>query len=113
MTTLSPRLVGMVETRRPIGFFCCAVIFDQRFPNFFEACANQLELALEQKAQAIDRVDVEWIAYGYDQTGFAKSDWNDFEPPRVFSADLFDNRRRNHHRGEIDPVHVRLRRERT
>src|SRR6185437_2203304 len=40
-----------------------------------------------------------------------KRDWNDFEPPRVFAPDLLDDLRRNNHRGDVDPIHVRLRSE--
>src|SRR2546430_17192570 len=57
------------------GFIGRAVIFDQRFPNFFGACANQFELAFGQKAQAIDRGDFEWVAYSYEQTWFSQHAW--------------------------------------
>ena len=35
-----------------------AVVFDQRFPDFFWARANQFQLALQKKTQTIDGIDV-------------------------------------------------------
>ena len=49
-----------------------AVVFDQRLPDFLRAGADQLNLALQQEAQAIDRIDIEGIADGDDQSGLAK-----------------------------------------
>ena len=80
------------------GFVGSAVIFDKRFANFFRAGANQFEFALQQKAQAVDCVDVERIAYGHDQTGFTERDGDDFETTSILGANLFDNGRWDRHR---------------
>src|SRR6266581_4756971 len=116
MTTLSPWLVGIVETRRSIGFFLIftwmrpssgksfsamllqdvrgfvgrAIIFDQRLTDFLRAGANQFQRALEQETKTIDRIDVEWIAYRHNQPGFTKSDWNHFKTARFLASDLIE-----------------------
>ena len=68
-----------------------AVVFDERLANFFRAGADQFDLALQEKAQAIDRVDVERIADRDDQAAVAEADRDDLEAARVFAADLFDH----------------------
>src|SRR5438067_5185446 len=68
-----------------------AIIFDQGLANFFRRSANQLKIALEQKVESIDGVDVERIADGEDQATFTKGHGNDFEPTRVCGADLRNN----------------------
>jgi len=90
------------------GFVGRAVVFDQAFANLVWTRANQLDLALEKKAQTIDRIDVERIANGDDQSRFAKADWNNSEPAGVLGPNLFDDLRRNNHRREVDPIHVGL-----
>src|SRR3984893_2889623 len=70
------------------GFVGGAVVLDERLADFFRACANELDLALQKKTQAVNRVDVERITHGHDQPGLAKRHRNDFEPARVSGADL-------------------------
>ena len=93
-------------------FVRSAVIFDQRLAEFFRAGADQLDLALKQKTQTVDGVEIERIANRDDQSVLTAGDRNNFEPARVFAADLIDDFRRNNHRREVDPVHVRLGRKR-
>ena len=88
-----------------------AVIFDQGLPDFLRTRADQLDFALEKEVQAIDRVDVERVAYRHDQSALAEADRNDFEAPRVRGGNLFDHFGRNHFRCEIDPIHMGLGRE--
>ena len=45
------------------------------------------------------------------RAGFAKCDRNHFETTGVFGPDLFDYFRRNDHRRDVDPIHVRLSRQ--
>jgi hypothetical protein len=90
------------------SFFGTAVIFVERLLDFFRTGANQLDLALQQKAQTIDRLDIERIAHGHDQSALAETDRNDLEAPRVFRAHLVDHFRRNDRGREIDPIHVGL-----
>src|SRR5206468_9429297 len=94
------------------GFIGRAVIFDQCLANFIWARANELQLALEQKTETVDRIDVEWIAYRHNQPGLTKSDRNHFETARLFASNLIDDLWRNHDGGDVDPIHVRLRGER-
>jgi hypothetical protein len=61
----------------------------------FRTGADQLDLALQQKAQAIDRVDIERIAHRHDQAALPETDGDDFEASRVFRADLVNHLRRN------------------
>ena len=89
-----------------------AVIFDQRFADHFRAAAHQFDLALEQEAEAVDRIDIERITHRDDEAGIAERDRDDLETARVFRADLLDDIGRNEARREIDPIHVRLRGER-
>ncbi len=65
-----------------------AVVFDQRLANFLRAGADQLDLALQQKAQAIDRIDIERVAHGDDQSGLAEADRDNLEPSRILRANL-------------------------
>ena len=94
------------------GFVGRAIIFDQRFTDFLWARANEFQLTLEQKIETINRIDVEWIAYRHNQSGFTKSDWNHFKTARFLASDLIDDLWRNHNRGNVDPIHVGLRGER-
>src|SRR5207237_7435416 len=70
-----------------------------------------LEVALEKKIEAVDGIDIKWIADGEDQTTFAKGHGNDLEASRVRRANLRNDFGRNNDPGEIDPVHLRLGRE--
>ena len=95
--------------RQNIGrFISRAVIFDERLPDFIGAGADQLDLALQQEAEAVDRVDIERIAHRHDQSAFAEADRDNLETPRVHCLNLFDHFRRDDLRREIDPIHVRL-----
>jgi len=67
---------------------------------------------LQKETEAVDRVDVDRVAHCHDQPGFAKSHRNYFETARVFAPDLVDDLWRNNDRGDVDPIHVRLRSER-
>ena len=67
---------------------------------------------MQEKTEAIDGVDVEWIANRHHQAGLAESDRDHLETARVFAPDLIDDLWRNHHGRDIDPIHVRLRCER-
>src|SRR5262249_47789982 len=42
------------------------------------------------------------------QPALAKGDWNYFETPRVFAPDLVNDLWPNDHRGDVNPIHVRL-----
>jgi hypothetical protein len=88
-----------------------AVIFDEGLPDFLRAGADQLDLALQEEAEAVDRIDIERIAYGDDQSALPVTDGNNLKAPRVTGADLFDDLRRNYLGREIDPLHVGLRRQ--
>ena len=77
------RFVVLQDVGRFVGG---AVIFDQRLANFLRTGADQLDLALQQKTEAVDRVDIERIADGDDQAGLAEADRDDFEAARVFAA---------------------------
>ena len=68
---------------------------------------------MQQKIQAVDRIDVERIADGNDQSSFAKSYGNDFEAARIRRRDLVNDLLGNSHGREIEPIHVCLRGERT
>ena len=92
---------------------CGAVVFNERLANFLWARANEFELALKEKTQAVDGLDIERIAHRDDQSGFAERDGDHFEASRILGTDLFDDRWRNYHGRQVDPIHVRLRRERT
>src|SRR5205085_10984014 len=92
-------------------FLSCAIIFDQGLADFLRRRTNQLEVALEKKIEAVDGIDIKWIADGEDQTTFAKGHGNDLEASRVRRADLRNDFGRNNDPGEIDPVHLRLGRE--
>jgi hypothetical protein len=85
------------------------VVFDQCFTNFPGTGAHQFQLALQKKTEAIDCIDVEWIANRHHQAGLAESDRDDLETTCVFAPDLIDDLRRNHHGRDVDPIHVRLR----
>ena len=89
-----------------------SVVFDQRFANFPGARANQFQLALQEKTQAVHRVDVERVAHCDHQPGLAESDRDHFEAARIFSPDLVNDLRRNDHGRDVDPIHLRLRSER-
>ena len=87
----------------------CAIISAQRLLDFLWASADQLDFAPQQEAQAVDCIDIERIAHSDDQAGIADSDWDDFEPPRIFRSNLADDFRWNGLRGKIYPLQVRLR----
>ena len=91
------------------SFIGRSVIFDQRFANFLWAGANDFQFALKEETQAVDRVDIEGIPHGNHQSGLTKTNRNHFEAARLLRADLFNDLRRDHHRGDVDPIHVRLR----
>ena len=94
-----PDLLGEIEGRFPaianfqseidvfadfflqdIGCFVGSpVVFDQCFTNFLGTGAHQFQLALQKKTEAIDRIDVEWIANRHHQAGLAESDRDDLE----------------------------------
>ena len=86
-----------------------AIVFDQGLSDFLRARADQFDLALQQEAQAIDRVDVERVPNRHDQSGFAEADRNDFEPPRIRRVNLADHLRWDERRRKIDPIHLSLR----
>src|SRR5262249_13206055 len=65
-------------------------------------------LALQEKTKAVDRIDIEWVAYCDHQPALAKGHWDYFETPRVFAPDLVNDVWRNDHRGDVNPIHVRL-----
>ena len=44
-------------------FISRPVILNQRLFDFLGAAANQLDLALQQKTEAVDRIDIERIAH--------------------------------------------------
>jgi len=48
------------------SFIGRAVVFNQRLSNFLRTAADQLDFALQEKAQTVDVIDVEWIADGDD-----------------------------------------------
>ena len=85
-------------------FAIAAIIFGERLPDFFRARANQLDLALKQKAQTIDRVDIERITDCDDQSALAEPDRNDFETVRVFRPNLMNHFRRNDLGRKIDAI---------
>ena len=96
--------------RENIGrFIRRAVIFDERLPDFFRTRANQFDLALEEKAQAVNRVDIKRVAHRDDQSARAVADGDDLESARIFGANLVDHVRRHDFGRQIDPIHVRLR----
>src|SRR2546430_5479479 len=76
-------------------FLSCAIIFDQGLADFLRRRTNQLEVALEKKIEAVDGIDIKWIADGEDQTTFAKGHGNDLEASRVRRADLRNDFGRN------------------
>src|SRR6478735_1577324 len=86
-----------------------SVILDEGLPDFVGTGADQLDFALEKKAEAVDRLDIERIAYRDDQSALAEPDRYDLEAPRLFRSNLLDDFRRNDFRREIDPIHLRLR----
>ena len=88
------------------------VVFDQCITNFLGTGAYQFQLALQEKTQAVDRIDIQWITDRHYETGVAEGDRDHFEAARVFASDLIDDLRRNHHGRDVDPIHVRLRCER-
>src|SRR5437762_4304443 len=65
-----------------------AVVFDQGLANFLRRRTNQLEVALEQKIEAVDGIDIKGITDSEDQATFAKGHGDDFEAARVCRADL-------------------------
>src|SRR5947207_10811263 len=74
--------------------------------DFFAACTDEFELALQEEAEAVDRVDIEWIAYRYDQAALPVADGDHFETARISRADLVDYVGRDELGGEIDPIHL-------
>ncbi len=89
-----------------------AVVFDECLANFLRAAADELDLALQEKAEAVDGVDIERIADRDDQAAVAEADRDDLEAACIFARDLLDHVRGNGFGRKIDPVHLRLRRER-
>ena len=89
-------------------FLRAAVIFDQRLPDFFGRGADQLDLAFQQKAEAVDAVEIERIACRDDEAVLVARDRDHFEAARVLRLDLVDHLLRHDHVGEIDPLHLRL-----
>src|SRR5205085_9446900 len=61
-----------------------AVIFNERLPNFFRTRNDQLDLALQEEAEAVDRVNIERIAHRDDQSALAVADRDDLESARIF-----------------------------
>ncbi len=90
------------------GFVGGAIVFDECLANFLRAAADQLDLALQEKAKAVDRVDIERIADRDDQSAVAEADRDDLETACIFARDLFDHVRWNGLGRKIDPVHLRL-----
>ncbi len=99
----------MQDVRRFIGG---AVIFDQRFANFFRTRANQLQLALQEKTQTVDGIDVERVTHCDHKAALAERDRDYFEAPRIFAPDFVYHLWWNDHRRDVDPIHVCLRSER-
>ncbi len=79
------------------GFVGRAVILDKRLANSLRTGADQFELALKQKTQTVDGIDIERVTHRNNESRFTESHGNHFEPPRFFRADLFDNLRWNDH----------------
>ena len=90
------------------GFVGSAIVFDERVADSCRTGANQFDLALQKKTQAVDCVYIKRITHRHDQSGFTKGHRNDFETTRVFGANLLDHRGRNDHHGNVDPIHMRL-----
>ena len=89
-------------------FFGAAVIFDERLPDFFGRGANELDLAFQEEAEAVDAVEIERIAGRDDEAVFVARDRDHLEPARVLRLDLVDHFLGHDHVGEVDPVHLRL-----
>src|SRR5262249_15647238 len=66
-------------------FIGCSVVLDQCIANFLGASAYQFQFALQEKTEAVNRVDVEWVADRDHQASLAESDWDHFETARVFA----------------------------
>ena len=79
------------------GFVGRAVVLDKRLANFLRTGADQFELALKQKTQTVDGIDIERVAHRNNESRFTESHGNHLEPPRFFRANLFDSLRRNDH----------------
>ncbi len=84
-------------------FLCAAVILDQRLPDFFGRGADQLDLALQQEAEAVDAVEIERIARRDDEAVLVARDRDHLKPARVLRLDLIDHLLRHDDVGEIDP----------
>jgi len=76
------------------GFVGRAVIFDQRFAEFFRGLEQTSSSSRWSKKLRLSIVsDVEWIAHRYDETSFAKCDRDHFDGAASSARICFDNRR--------------------
>lgn len=76
--------------------------------DFLRGRANELDLASQQEAEAVDTVEVERVAGCDDETVLVARDRDHLEPARILRLDFIDHFLRHDHIGEVDPVHLGL-----
>ena len=89
-------------------FLGAAVILDESLANFLRRRADQLDLAFQQEAEAVDAVDVERITGRDDKALSVARDRDHSKTARLLRPDLIDHVLRDNDVGEINPTHLGL-----